>query len=254
MKNKFLQYSVLRYAIVLFALTTTGQQIFSQTKQLNLQGSTEPLQQEPDFKSIFDGESLDNWSGDEKFWSVEDGCITGKTTKENPLEKNTFLIWQGGEIDDFELRLKFRITDGNSGIQFRSTDLGDHHVGGYQADIDSKNTYTGILYEELGRGILCPRTSKISIGEKGEISTAEAATCDEKKFLDSLKTDDWNEYVVVARGNRIVQKINGFVTAEIVDNQSGKSKSAGILALQLHTGPAMTVRFKEIELKKLGKK
>src|SRR5688572_1553653 len=62
-----------------------------------------------DAKSLFDGKTLDGWKGSEKFWSVKDGAITGQTTKENPTNGNTFLIWQGGEIGDFELKLQFKI-------------------------------------------------------------------------------------------------------------------------------------------------
>ena len=73
------------------------------------------------FKPIFKGKDLSGWDGNPKFWSVQDGAITGKTTPENPTKGNTFLIWRDGTVDDFELRLKFKIVGGNSGIQYRST-------------------------------------------------------------------------------------------------------------------------------------
>lgn len=214
--------------------------------------SKQKEQDEEGFESLFDGETLKGWSGAEGFWTVEEGAITGRTTKDRPTKGNTFLIWQGGDISDFELRLKFRIIDGNSGVQFRSKDLGDHRVSGYQADIDASNTYIGILYEEKGRGILCPRTKKIEIASDGTKSET-GTTCDEAKFLESLEDDAWNEFIIRAEDNSITQSINGFVTAEVIDQQDEKSASQGILALQLHAGPPMCVQFKDIRLLKIEK-
>ena len=92
---------------------------------------------DPGFVPIFDGVTLTGWDGDQKFWRVEDGAITGESTAENPCKRNTFLIWRLGELDDFELRLRYRITAGNSGIQYRSVDRGNWDIGGYQADISA---------------------------------------------------------------------------------------------------------------------
>jgi hypothetical protein len=102
------------------------------------------------FEQIFDGKSLDGWSGKPQFWSVRDGAITGETTKENPTDINTFLIFDGGKVSDFELRLKVKILNGNSGVQYRSANMGNFVVHGYQADVDSTTTFLGDLYEEGG--------------------------------------------------------------------------------------------------------
>lgn len=200
------------------------------------------------FVCLFDGKTLDGWEGKTQFWSVRDGAMTGQTTADNPTKHNTFLIWRGGKVGDFELRLKFRMVGGNSGIQYRSTEKDDFVVGGYQADFDASHGFIGILYEELGRGILAQRTKKVIIGEDGSKEVA-GSTCDEKEFLASLKKEDWNEYVVIAKGNHLVQKINGFTTVDVTDNQKEKSRAEGILALQLHAGPPMLVQFKDIQLK-----
>ena len=128
---------------------------------------------EQGFVSIFDG-SLDGWEGKTEFWSVADGAIVGQTTAENPTQGNTFLFWRQGELDDFELRLSYRITGGNSGIQYRSRDLGNAVVGGYQADIaETKLPYCGILYEEKGRGILAKRGQRITVTPNGEKQARE---------------------------------------------------------------------------------
>ena len=103
-------------------------------------------------KSLFDGKTLAGWQGNPKLWRVEDGAITGESTDDAPLKHNEFLIWDG-EVGDFVLKLKFRIEGRgvqNSGIQYRSQrhpDVGKYVVGGYQADIDGKGQYMGILYE-----------------------------------------------------------------------------------------------------------
>jgi Domain of Unknown Function (DUF1080) len=199
-------------------------------------------------KSLFDGKSLSGWEGDSKFWSIQDDAITGKTTKENPTKGNTFLIWKGGEVADFDLTLKFKIVGGNSGIQYRSIDKDNFVVNGYQADIDSTNVYMGILYEEGGRGILAQRGKKVKLveGKDGSVVDGEAS---DKEVLDALKKDDWNEYRVVAKGNHLQHFINGKITVDVTDENTAKAAKKGILALQLHAGPPMTVQFKDIVLK-----
>ena len=74
--------------------------------------------------AIFNGRNLENWDGDKRFWSVADGTIRGETSLERMPATNTFLIWRGSVLKDFELKLKFRLRNGNSGVQYRSHDLG----------------------------------------------------------------------------------------------------------------------------------
>ena len=196
---------------------------------------------------LFNGESLDGWSGDERFWRVEDGVIVGQTTEENPTEKNTFLIWKGGEIADFELRLKYKMEGGNSGVQIRSQVVEGFRVHGYQADFDANNVHTGIWYDEGGRGTLVRRCQKVTLNEKGE-ATMVVGEVDEDTYLEGLSKDNWNEVVIIGKGNRLTHSINGNVSAVLVDGQKEHAESSGILALQLHAGPPMTIRFKDIEL------
>jgi hypothetical protein len=203
------------------------------------------------FIKIFDGKSLDGWEGKKGLWSVEEGAITGQTSADSPLKKNTFLIWRKAQLRDFSLRLKFRLVSekGNSGIQFRSKEMDDFVVGGYQADIDSKpHRYMGILYEERGRGILAERSSKVVINERGKKEKV-GSTLDEKKFMSSIKEGGWNDYLITVKGNHIEQKINGFTTVDVTDEQASRAAKEGILALQLHAGPPMKIQFKDILLK-----
>lgn len=199
---------------------------------------------------LFNGKDLTGWEGDAKFWSVQDGAITGQTTKENPTKRNTFLIWRSGTVKDFELRLLWKIEGGNSGIQYRSKDRGQFVANGYQADIDAAHTYTGILYEEGGkRGIaaLVGTTVKLTSGAKKEVvAKSEAA----KEVKASIKPG-WNEYVITCKGNHLVQKINGIVTVDVTDEDEANRAMEGIVALQVHAGPPMKVQFKDITLKVL---
>lgn len=203
------------------------------------------------FVPIFDGKSLNGWEGKPEFWRVEDGAIVGETTTEKPTKGNTFLIWRQGKVDDFELRLSFRLRNHNSGIQYRSRDLGDFVVGGYQADIaETKLPHCGILYEEKGRGILAKRGQRITVTPDGEKQAREPIGTPEDLGR-AIKPGEWNTYVIVARGNRLQHFINGQLMSETVDEQVEKRTMQGILALQLHAGPPMKVEFKDIQLKRL---
>jgi type 1 glutamine amidotransferase len=203
------------------------------------------------FRPLFNGKDLTGWDGNPKFWKVEDGVVTGQTTKENPTEGNTFLIWREGTLDDFELRLSYKITGGNSGIQYRSKDHGNWVVGGYQADFEAGDTYSGILYEERGRGILAQRGQKTNVGEDGKVRVV-GSLGDTNDIQKSIRKEDWNDYIVIARGNQLTHIINGRVTSEVTDLQAAKRATSGILALQLHAGPAMTVQFKNVRLRRLA--
>jgi hypothetical protein len=88
------------------------------------------------FVPIFDGKTLKDWDGDPTFWRVENGEIVGETTPEKVVKVNNFLIWRGGTVRDFELKVEFKLSGTNSGIQYRSVELpnvGKWVLKGYQA-------------------------------------------------------------------------------------------------------------------------
>ncbi len=213
------------------------------------------LAQDEGWGSIFDGKTLEGWDGDPKFWSVEDGCLTGATTAENPTQGNTFAIWKGGEPGDFELRLEYKIVDGNSGIQYRSFKLPKAkdrwRVGGYQADIDSGDRYSGILYGEQFRGILADRGLITTLDEEGKPTTV-GTLGDSDAIQERIKKEEWNDYRVVAKGFHFSHFINGVQTAECTDKDMDARRASGLLALQLHAGPPMKVQFRNIQIKSLG--
>jgi hypothetical protein len=198
---------------------------------------------------LFNGKDLTGWDGNPKFWSVQDGAITGKTTKEEPTKGNTFLIWKGGTLRDFELRVMWRLENGNSGVQYRSKDRGNWVVNGYQADI-ADNQFLGILYEEGGRGILANVGDKVTIPAGGK--PQKTGSVGEKDAITKgVNHKEWNEYVITCKGNQLTQKLNGKTTIELTDEDPQKRAMEGILALQLHAGPPMVVQFKDITLKVL---
>jgi hypothetical protein len=202
------------------------------------------------FKPLFNGKDLSGWDGNAQFWRVEDGAIVGQTTAEKPTNGNTFCIWRGGELDDFELKARFKIIGGNSGIQYRSKDLGNWVVAGYQADFEAGDGWGGTNYEERGRGVLAKRGQKTEISADGKVN--ETGTVgDPAEIQAAIKKEDWNEYRIVAQGNHLQQYINGKLTIDVTDNHADKRAMSGILALQLHAGPAMQVSFKDIVLKRL---
>jgi GNAT superfamily N-acetyltransferase len=210
---------------------------------------------DPAFVPIFDGKSLAGWEGRPEFWRVDDGVIVGQTTPEKPTKGNTFLIWREGLVDDFELVLACRLTGGNSGIQYRSRDLGDFVVGGYQGDFEAGPKFSGILYEEKGRGILALRGQRVTIGpdgtKKGGAEDAAELIGDPAELQKAIRPGDWNEYRIVARGPKLQHFINGQLMSETIDEQRGARAEQGVLALQLHAGPPMKVEFKDIRLKRL---
>ncbi len=205
-------------------------------------------------KNLFNGKDLTGWKGLD-FWSAQDGCIVGQTTKEKPTKGNTFLVWQGGEVGDFEFTFKYKIVGGNSGIQYRSkvVDEKSFVVAGYQADIDAGKTYSGILYEERGRGILAQRGQKTVIKEgsspKKPFTIEIGAPLGKSEDIQAkIKNEEWNEYRIVAQGGHLQHFINGVQTIDVTDETAVGAKK-GVLALQLHAGPAMRVEFKDLILK-----
>ncbi|MBW3600083.1 MAG: NPCBM/NEW2 domain-containing protein, partial [Planctomycetes bacterium] len=148
---------------------------------------------------------------------------------------------------------KFRIVGGNSGIQYRSKEVDKWVIAGYQADFDGDGNWTGTLYEEKGRGILAKRGNKVAISPEGKAEVV-GQTTPEAEILASYKKGEWNDYTIIAQGNHLIQKVNGLVTVDVTDNQNEKAAESGLLALQLHAGPPMTVQFKDIRLKRLGEK
>jgi Domain of Unknown Function (DUF1080) len=204
------------------------------------------------FESIFDGQTLKSWDGDPQFWRVENETMIGESTAEKPVKLNTFLIWRGGQPKDFELKVEYRVSSTNSGIQYRSVELpevGKWVLKGYQADIDFANQYTGQLYEERGRGFLAMRgqTTRLLPGKKQVIANLRSG--DELKAL--IKANDWNQVHIIARGNVLTHIFNGYLMAQAVDDDPANRVPGGLLGFQMHLGPPMKLELRNVWLKNL---
>jgi hypothetical protein len=212
---------------------------------------------EPGFKLIFDGKTLDGWEGDPKYWRVEDGMLIGEVTPDTLLKSNTFIIWRGGSPKDFELKTDYRITSGgNSGINYRSVVVPDKVVPenkfvmrGYQADIDGRNAYTGQNYEEKGRLFLALRGQMTHVlgGQKPII----LASLGDAKELAAFINSDWNSYHLIIRGNTLIHILNGHLMSVVIDDDVANRALEGLIGVQVHVGPPMKVEYRNFRLKNL---
>lgn len=207
---------------------------------------------EPGFVSLFNGRDLNGWEGDRRIWSVCDDAITGQTTAEVRIRENNFLLWKD-EVEDFELRLRFKLEGGNSGIYYRSRirpadqTKGEALVG-TQADFDATGRWTGVIMEYTLREVLAERGERVTIDEKGK-KQVSGSLGDSQQLLQLVKTNEWNDYHVLARGGHVVLRINSHVMSEL-DDRDPKRLVRGWLGLQVHTGPPMRVQFKDIFLRR----
>lgn len=181
-----------------------------------------------DFKPLFNGKDLSGWvtPNDKNLFTVENGEIVGRT--KGDLKKNEFLVTDK-PYGDFVLKAKVKLVKvnkvtGNSGIQVRSTRAADGAVSGPQADV--AEGYWGLLYEERQRGIL--------------------QQFDKEKAKEIVKQDDWNEFVISFKGKRLTVDLNG---TRVIERDDPKFADSGIIALQVHVGKPMEVRYKDIEIK-----
>jgi len=201
------------------------------------------------FTTLFNGKDLTGWDGDPKLWKVENGIVIGTCTGPDAMPNNSFLIWRGGTVKDFELHATLRVVgDNNSGIQYRSRELKEVApwvITGYQCDIHPAIEHTGMTYEERGRGIFGLNGKNVLLDPEGtlwQLSEHEPVKAD---------VSQWHEYAIIARGNHLIHKINGQTTSELIDHDVSKRTLEGLLAIQLHRGNTNRVEIKELRLKML---
>ncbi len=211
-------------------------------------------------KSIFNGEDLSGWDGDSRMWSVKEGVIRGETTPEIVAQGNTFLIWNGGKTGDFELRLSYRCNDANnSGIQYRSSRVtegvkNDWVLKGYQHELRNEIKFpniAGFIYDERGkRGRICLVGEKAVWEAEGGKKVLDTLI-DEAGFQELFRLNDWNDVVIIAKGNHIRHYLNGKLILDFTDNAPELKLLDGHLGLQLHAGKPMWVEFKDIRIGQL---
>ena len=209
------------------------------------------------FVLLFDGESLDGWSGDANIWSVIDGAIVGQTEAEGPrrIHYNTFLTYQKKEFGNFILRFDIKVSEaGNSGMQYRSWMMpGDqpYRVAGYQADIDGRHAFTGILFGEGGFGGILSGQGEITFLDNERRPHIVRRFADRETLRQKLKFEDWNAYEVIADGFTFINIINGHLMSICTDNDEARRRATGLLAIQAHTGPPMRVEIRNIRIREL---
>jgi len=206
--------------------------------------------EESDFVPLFNGNDFEGWDSKPESWEVRDGEIwcTGTSKERN------WLIWRGGEPADFVLRLEFRWDKGNSGVQVRSDDLGDWQVFGYQAEI-ARREVMGLWHHSLidkehpkreARFLMTNAGEKAVIVKDGTRSNTKLKEAAEVQA--HYKEHEWNTMEIIAKGNRIVQKINGVHFATLIDKDAEMSRAKGFIGFQDH-GKGCTVAFRNIRLK-----
>lgn len=214
-----------------------------------------------DMKVLFNGKDLTGWDGNSEMWSVKDGVIHGETTEEKKADGNTFLIWKDGTTKDFELRLSFRCSaTNNSGIQYRSRHITEGNprnkwvVRGYQHELRNEVGFpniSGFIYDEGGkRGRICLVGEKGSWDKDGK-KTESSTLIDEAGWKTLFRLDDWNDVIIIGRGNHIQHYMNGKLILDFTDNEPSLTLLDGVLALQLHAGKPMWAEFRNIRIKEL---
>ncbi len=226
------------------------------------------VEDETGFTPIFDGRSLHGWDGDPRLWRVENGEIVGEFTEQTAQKEESFLIWRGGEPEDFELKADYLVSDlGNSGFEYRSRQTEGPKWdldGGYQLDIDGRQWGDRFNQRMMQKnGINCPRITGMNVGQvafalPGQISRlsehqerhvfASFGTC--AAVTQSLN-DGWNSAHLIIRGGWMIHIVNGQVMSIVIDDDPARIKR-GLLGLQLHGGGPMKVEFRNVRIKSLN--
>jgi len=221
-------------------------------------------QTEPDdntgFVPIFDGKTMNGWDGDTTFWRVENGEIIGETTPEKVVKLNNFLIWRGGTVRDFELKVEFRMNGTNSGIQYRSSELpniGKWVLKGYQADMDFTEGYVGNVHDERGRAptgeghVVLSKRGQVTRIVDGPRYKVVGTIGDSTLLRGVMNVNGWNQYHIIARGPVLMQFVNGQLMAVALDEDSQHFAAEGLLGFQMHVGPPFKIEYRNVLLRKI---
>ena len=214
---------------------------------------TESLPELSEFIDLFNGRDLTGWRGDLRYWTVQDGVLTGSVSAGESLK--TFLVWTGEPVGNFELRFVFRSEEGNSGILFRAQEPQPGDIEGYQYELWSDQT-GGLLDvrnsgERRDLALLGQRT--VATDSRGTRLVHLVETLAKPSLVPRTARDGgWNEGVIVAEGNRIVQRLNGQPSAMVLDIDSTRALSQGLLALELYSQgeEKRVIQFQRLRLRR----
>ncbi len=230
-----------------------------------------PTNIENGFIPIFNGENLEGWSGDPKYWSVKDGELLGTVTSQTLLKQNSFIIYKKDKPRDFELKLDYKVSEfGNSGVNYRSTFIEGQpfRLRGYQSDIDGQKRYVGQNYEEKKRTTLAYMGEAVTIPQMPDSihatnlranvkkncwqSRQVTAQLEKKEVLRShINAKGWNSMHLIIKGNRMQHYVNGILMSDVTDLDTINNSLEGYIGVQVHKGPPMTIAYKNIRLKSL---
>ncbi len=206
-----------------------------------------------EWRSLFDGATLEGFDFDPRYWSVRDGQIVGEIPPGQTLDHNTWLVLKDRAFGDFELRFQFKLSGlpaANSGVQLRSQVESIRQVNGYQADLDMGATWLGRIYDEHGRALLVERGTRVAIDAVGQRQVQVLAPAEQYAVL--FREREWNDYRIVAVGPRVAIWINGTWFCELWDEQEGEADRSGSLAWQLHSGPETLLQLRALEVQALA--
>jgi len=226
------------------------------------------------YTDMFDGTTLKGWDGNTDIWRVVDGAIVGERpvlppgTATSPF-RGTFLVWQGGEPSDFELKLEIKLEGpaADSGIQYRSFIApmnpgrpgapppdpreAKWNLAGYQFDFNLNSTYVGQIAEGGGRGIIVYRGQVVRT-EEGKNPRLIADLGDRLALGGYFKHNDWNQVDIIAHADTTIGIINGHTMSVLIDDDPTKAKSKGLIGLQ-YAGPAGTrISFRNIRIRPIS--
>ncbi len=224
-----------RLAIVPMVFLTVASVAHRSSGQDKSNGQEKSAGAEKKFSSLFDGNTLDGWEGNEKYFRVEGSAVVAGTLKEK-IPHNEFLCTKR-KFGDFELRLEVKLVGkgNNAGVQFRSKRVDDStEVSGYQADAGAAwdRPVWGALYDESRR------RKMLAEGPK-------------EKLVGWVKNGDWNELRILAIGDRIQLFLNGHQTIDYIEKEAGIPRT-GIIGLQIHSGPPTEAWYRNIRIRELG--
>ena len=224
-----------RLASILFlALVGSWNPAKALAQSLAEQGKSEEFRVEDGFDSLFDGQSLEGWEGNEKMFRVREGAIVaGALDAEIP--HNEFLCTKE-TFTDFELRLEAKLAGqgANAGIQFRSRRVPNHHeVSGYQCDMGTGfgRPIWGSLYDESRRREMLAQ---------GDVEAVTKA----------LKPGDWNSFVIRCEGPRVRIWLNDLLAVDYQEKDRSIERD-GVIGLQIHSGSPSEASYRRLRIERL---
>ena len=214
------------------------------------------------YVSLFDGVSLKGWDGNPKFWRVENGAIVGESTPANP-SGNSYIVYRDVLAKDFTMTFEIKVEgDGGSGIQYRSrtglpwlanispavtANVGPVNLNwmmtGPQADFWPSRVYTGQFYSENTPMRILAWRGQVVEGFGARSKTLMGTIGDRAALGNIVKTNDWNQYVVIARGGTFVHIVNGQLMAVMIDDDPASSNNQpGMFGIEIEATTKVSVR------------